>query len=296
MTQKPADLASEVQRLLAAAETLAALCVHLRHATGAVTLPPDLAKRVARVAEVIGCDASTLDKTRATELAGLVQALLGQAAAFAADAKQPPIWNVTDPVVLQGQGRGSAVFAPLIRDMVLPQLADHEKFSSAPTILDVGAGVAALSVAFAETFPNSKVVGIDVWPPSLELARANVKAAKLEDRIEIRQADIVELEDVETYDLIFFSGPFVPGALHPHALKVCARGLKKGGFILYATFGGGDDLSNALADLRTHRSGGPVLTNDEIVAALRAAGLVDAKPIELTIGVPARVVAARRSL
>lgn len=35
--------------------------------------------------------------------------------------------------------------------------------------------------------------------------------------MEIRQADVVELADVAKFDLGFFSGPFVPGALQTYA-------------------------------------------------------------------------------
>ena len=296
MSGSSATIQEEIQRLIGAVETLAALCVHLRRRVGAVELSSELANRVERVANLVA-DTSRLDATRAAELSGFIQAILGQSAAFVIDPNRPPVWNVEDPEVLNGLGRGSAALGPLIRDVVAPQLPGLvDRMAASPTILDVGVGVAALAIALLRCFPSSRVVGIDVWAPSLEIARANVLGASLADRVELRQQSVVDVDDIECFDLVWFSGPFVPGSLQTTALRACARALKRGGWLIYGAFGGGDPLSNALADLRTLRSGGPVLDDGQIGDLLAAASLEDVRPVRLDLGLPARIVASRRPL
>ncbi|MFO0734674.1 MAG: class I SAM-dependent methyltransferase [Labilithrix sp.] len=197
--------------------------------------------------------------------------------------------------MLRGQGRASAALAPLIRDVVAPQLPGlAERLGANARILDVGVGVGALAIALARIFPASRIVGIDVWPPSLAVARADVAEASLTERIELRMQDVATLGEESAYDLIWFSGPFAPTAIQPRALRACARALSRGGWIVYGAFGGGDERANRLAELRTLRSGGPVLSSDEIARALGAAGLDDARAIHLDIGIPVRMVGARR--
>jgi methylase of polypeptide subunit release factors len=39
-----------------------------------------------------------------------------------------------------------------------------------------------LAIAVAEAFPDARVIGIDIFAPALELARANISAANLDER------------------------------------------------------------------------------------------------------------------
>ena len=70
--------------------------------------------------------------------------------------------------------------------------------------------------------------------------------------------------------------------------------LDEGGWIVFASYDGHHERSCALAELRTIRSGGAVLSDTETVALLTAAGLRDARVVAVTLGVAARLVAARR--
>ena len=76
---------------------------------------------------------------------------------------------------------------------------------------DIGTGVGLLAVSAARVWPECAVTGIDVWEPSLELARRNVTAAGLGHRIEIRRQDVLDLDDADRYDCVwlpsFFFGP-----------------------------------------------------------------------------------------
>jgi SAM-dependent methyltransferase len=285
----------QVTQLVTAAETLAALATALAGRGGTATLPPDLAGAVDSVARTVVPDLDALDTGDARALAGMARAMLAQAAAFALEPVGPPSWSVTDPVHLTSLGQASAALAPLIRDLMADDLDGlGDALAAGGAILDVGAGVAALAISFARTFPAATVVGIDVWAPALELARANVAAADLATRVEIREQDVVALADAGRYDLIWFAGPFIPEPVLPPALGRCATALRSGGWLVFGRFAGGDPHQQALADLRTVRSGGAVLTDGDVVDRLAAAGLCDAHALEASVGLPVRLVAARR--
>ena len=64
-------------------------------------------------------------------------------------------------------------------------------------MLDVGTGVAAMAVAFAEVFPQLTVVGNDVMRRVLALAEQTVAASSVSDRIILRQRDVVSLNEPE---------------------------------------------------------------------------------------------------
>ena len=66
-----------------------------------------------------------------------------------------------------------------------PRLGD--RLAGPAEILDVGTGVGWLAVALARAYADARVVGIDIFEPALDLARANVSAENLQDRIELRR-------------------------------------------------------------------------------------------------------------
>jgi methylase of polypeptide subunit release factors len=198
--------------------------------------------------------------------------------------------------VLQSLGQASAVFGPYICENLATRLEGLAGSLTRPgaVVLDVGVGVGSLAAAFAKSLPGARIVGLDVWETSLELARANIAQAGLRDRIELRKQDICDLDDRDTYDLVWFSGPFIPGDLQPLALERCARAMKPGAWLVYGAFGGHDPLSSALADLRTFRSGGPVLSDEELIAMLNQAGLKDVHSAKVDLAIPSRMIVGRR--
>lgn len=287
---------STVNRLIGAAETASAIAVHLGVVSGTAVVPGELAARARAVSELALGDLSGLTAQQLTLLAALTRGQLAQAAAVASQPDHPESWAVTDPAVLRAQGQASAVFAHYICATLSAQMPGLGDLLARPgaRVLDVGVGVAALSMAFARELPDAHVVGIDVWEPSLEIARAETVAAGLADRVELRQQDVCELPDRSVFSLVWFSGPFVPAALQPIGLARCSESLVSGGWLVYGAFGGRDAMTAALADLRTVRSGGPVLSDDEVAAMLTVAGLVDVHATVVDVTLPSRVIVGRR--
>ncbi len=77
-------------------------------------------------------------------------------------------------------------------------------------MLDVGVGVAALAVAYAELFPELTFVGLDVFPRVLELAARTVGASKVSDHVVLRRHDVTSLDEKATYALVWLPVPFLP--------------------------------------------------------------------------------------
>ena len=61
-------------------------------------------------------------------------------------------------------------------------------------------------------FPALTVVGIDVLPRVLALARDTVAASPAADRVVLREQDVGALDEPDTYALAWLPAPFVPEA------------------------------------------------------------------------------------
>ena len=130
--------------------------------------------------------------------------------------------------------------------------------------------------------------------PALELARRNVGEAGLSERIELRRQDIREITDAAAFDLVWLPGPFLQRDVLEVSLARVTTALRPGGWVVLGLYGGQDELGAALARLRTVRSGGTALGNDEAVALLESAGLVGVEALTANVGVPVTDVVGRR--
>jgi 2-polyprenyl-3-methyl-5-hydroxy-6-metoxy-1,4-benzoquinol methylase len=120
-----------------------------------------------------------------------------------------------------GQGAfNRPAFTHLLTQAWLPDgLPDlHARLQATPParVLDVGCGVGWSSVALAQGYPTIHVDGIDLDAPSIADARANARAAGLEERVRFHVTDAADLPR-GTYDVAF-----VLEALHdvPHPIEV----------------------------------------------------------------------------
>ena len=289
------DAMGTVMRLGIAAEALAALSARLRADVEEIELDRDVAAGLDEVVDRLGVDVAAMTAEERRRIAMSAQALLLQAADLLGDPGRPPGWAFDDPAVLLSTGWLSAGIARDIAEIAPALDGLHDALQrDGAVFLDVGAGVAALSIALCETWPGLRVVGLEPWPPALALAEAQVASSEAGERIELRAARIEELEDDAAFDAAWLAGPFVPPPVLPAALTRVRAALKPGAWLLLGRFGAPPDpLASAVVRLRVLRSGGSVADGEVLGAAMREAGLEDVREVQLRWQAPTFVVGRR---
>jgi SAM-dependent methyltransferase len=191
---------------------------------------------------------------------GLAQTFYAQGAELLRNPGRTGGWDQVDVGLLQGIGRMSMSVAGAIRAAAQAQPNLAEQLTGDVRILDVGTGTGWLAIALAEAYPEARVVGIDIFAPALELARANVSAANLDARIELRQQDALDVANTAEFSATWLPLPFLPAAIVPAVLEAVRGSLRPGGCLVAGTFapGGPGRLAELLMDLRTlAQAGGP---------------------------------------
>jgi hypothetical protein len=227
-------------------------------------------------------------------VAAQAAAPLLQTAALLSGAGQ--LWaNQTDDALI-AQGRASAQGAEAFRQFGLPMLPGlaHALASPGVRMLDVGTGVAALAVAYANIFPALTVVGLDVLARALALAAETVAASGVADRVILREQDVSMLADEATFALAWLPAPFIPEtALRAGMLRV-VRALVPGGWVMlgHGKFAG-DPIDNAVSRFKTVAYGGTALDDTQAETLLRDAGLTAVTTMPTPADAPAITVGQR---
>lgn len=188
-------------------------------------------------------------------------------------------WGAQDATLMLNQGRASAVAAEVMADRLIPGMRSvREAFAEHGRFLDVGVGVGAVSIALCRRFPRVAVLGIDVLESALELAMAEILAAKLQNRIMLRHLSVAQLAAEDVFDLAWLPQPFIPwNALVDGSARVF-RALKPDGWLVMPLATPTEDVNGLEAAVLIHSShvlgGGPV-TVPLAADLLSAAGFVD---------------------
>ena len=165
----------------------------------------------------------------------------------------------TDERILQAQGVMSAGAVELLETRMFPTMTGmKERLDSGEAVfLDVGAGVAAVSIGLCLRYPGLRAVALEPQEAPRRLAQENVRDAGLADRVEIRAGRVEELEDQAAFDLVWLPGNFLGSDALPRAFAVAHRALRPAGHLLNACLGGGgDDHRSTAARLRAVLWGG----------------------------------------
>jgi SAM-dependent methyltransferase len=287
-----------VAQLSASASALAVLGAELNARMSGRPLHPALRAQADDVLRAAGA-LQALEGTSAAEIAPLLPELRHFWALdndFLANPERGPGWNYRDVDLLQGAGQITEGFADVL-PRLLPQMEGLGARLETPdaTFLDVGTGVARLAIGMARKWQSLHVVGIDVWGPSLALARKNVSEARLEERVELREQPGEELTDERAFDLAWVPAPFVPSHALGRTVEKVHRALKPGGWLLFAAAKPGEDLRGAALRFVVTLYGGAPSTQPEIEKLLVEKGLTEVR----TLPGPPRdfkiIVAGRRA-
>lgn len=76
------------------------------------------------------------------------------------------------------------------------------------TVVEVGTGSGIISIILALHLPHARFIAVDISPPALAVARRNIHAFGLSDRIELREGDLLSCVS-ESIDLLVSNPPYI---------------------------------------------------------------------------------------
>lgn len=228
------------------------------------------------------------------QLRGMATAPLLQAAALVSGGYDA--WATQSDSALTAQGQASGSAAIMFARFVLPRFADLTERLARPgaRMLDVGTGVGALAAGFAQIFPQLQVIGIDVLPRALEIARTRLRDSPVAARVELRHQDVAELTDRACYDVAWIPAPFVPEPAFSTGVARLVTALRPGGLLMVGHgMSGGTDLEIAITRFKTVVYGGTSLDGPSAVELLNKHRLACVQTIATPPGAPAITVGRR---
>jgi precorrin-6B methylase 2 len=204
-------------------------------------------------------------------------------------------WQHTERALLQAQGDASGAFPPMFKSTIVPTLGDlaARLDRRGARFLDVGVGVASLSIAMCRAWEELEVVGLDTFDVPLGIARENVARAKLDGRIELRRLAVQDLRDEGVFDLAWLPGIFIAEAVLESAVARVRASLRQGGWILFPVMATGEARQQATWALINELWGGPVLSAADVERILDRAGFTSVRTIAGPPWAPQLVVGAR---
>jgi SAM-dependent methyltransferase len=290
-----------IGRNMVSAASLTALAAVLDAKASGTPLDPRLASRIQELLDTVG-GGRLLDDIGPQEAAvmrALIRSMYLLDARLLFEHTRTIGWSPSEPEILQAVGEFSRVHAQTVTGEIVPACEGLAERFSAPGAksLDVGVGVGCTAIALAHMWPALRVVGIDVWQPSLRLARENVDRAGLADRIELREQGVQVLEDRDAFDYVYFANIFIPEQYARPGLGRALAALRPGGWI---SIGANSDAApppaSALFRLRETQWGGPGWSAADAQNLLREIGFVDVHALSPGPGAVVGWIVGRRTL
>ena len=132
------------------------------------------------------------------------------------------VWGAaTSPAALQS-------WADL--DAAMPEV--REVWQAGGRHAEFGCGAGRDLVRVAAMYPGMRCVGYDVLPAVLETARELARAVGVEGRVELRCADVRELDVHGAYDTAVWSQMFFPPPTREASVAMLRRALRPGGYVV----------------------------------------------------------------
>jgi release factor glutamine methyltransferase len=100
-------------------------------------------------------------------------------------------------------------------EVVVDRCLEHIRGLARPDVLDVGIGSGAIALAIADEHPGARVTGFDNSTEALDLARENLDAAGLGERVRLLEHDLTRGFGAAEFDLVVSNPPYVDPAELP---------------------------------------------------------------------------------
>jgi release factor glutamine methyltransferase len=108
------------------------------------------------------------------------------------------------------------VLVPRPETEVLVEVALALPLAGGPCrVVDVGTGSGCVACAIARERPGARVLALDRCPRALAVARANVEALRLADRVRLLCADLLDPVVSRGVDLVVANPPYLPAGALP---------------------------------------------------------------------------------
>lgn len=220
-----------------------------------------------------------------TAVGSAMVSVLSQGTAAAAGTTR--VWSDLSDEAMRAQGEASALMAKVIVSRIAPGYGFLEPGQSA-RVLDVGTGVGAIATAVAQSVPDAHVTGIDVAERPLAIAeRRLLDLDGIDGRVELRHQDVLNLEEVDVYDVAWLPVPFIPDAIIDRALTRVITALRPGGLLVLGTVPGSQDKKLRAANAWLAAvAGGSTLTTDDVIDLMNQRGFLRMKLFESVSGGP----------
>lgn len=132
-------------------------------------------------------------------------------------------------------------------------------------ILDIGCGFGEIDILLAKN-TDFQITGCDISEVAVGVAKENVRRANLENRINIEEKDVYNLEYPNEYFDVVLSFGYVSAATYLQAQKEVARVLKPGGVLIC-------DFINCLSFYKFFNTFKRILNKQEIPYYVSLAGI-----------------------
>ena len=123
----------------------------------------------------------------------------------------------------------------MVARKILPGLSGlAERLRAGGRLLEVGCGTGFMQLQLARAFPQARLTGVDIDPTGLDAARAAVRAAGLDESIDILEGDVGRVVPAASFDLVLMVEVLheIDPALRADVVAACARALVPGGWLV----------------------------------------------------------------
>lgn len=127
-------------------------------------------------------------------------------------AKNEPLEYITQKVSFYSEeffiAEGALIPRPETELLIDEVIKNVEDKNSNITFAEVGVGSGIISIMLAKTFPNAKIVAVDISEAALKIAKINIAKFGLQDRIELRLGSLLEPVN-EHIDYLVSNPPYI---------------------------------------------------------------------------------------